>query len=166
MICCWRYFRWTMLYYLISYPRRPDIKYLLPWNLQTSPLFHFLDIMRSGRYWLTFQRNILPPYSGLKNKPSRKVGRKEGTRVQFPACFLKGLLFDLQDEGSTTYLWNVGVLPKYTALHPMNIILYIVTTVKISNPTVTNLEALQDVQNFLTNWESYWLFKKNPAPSS
>jgi hypothetical protein len=52
---------------------------------------------------------MLPPSSGSKNKPNKKLVRKQVTllTICFYAGFLHGLFFDPEDEGDV-FLQNVG----------------------------------------------------------
>jgi hypothetical protein len=68
-----------------------------------------------------FRRNISPPSSGSKGKPS-------SVSHWFSSGFLFGLLFDTED-GGYMFVRNVGLPPAYTALQPQKTVLCTLTAV-------------------------------------
>jgi hypothetical protein len=84
------------------------------------------NAMSSIESQLTFRRNTLSPFSGSKNKPSKKPAWKQATSrrispllaIFFHIGFLIGLDFDLENGGDI-FLQNVTRLSTdYTALQP------------------------------------------------
>jgi hypothetical protein len=61
-----------------------------------------------------FQRNMSPPSSGSKSKPSKKRADAEPSLLPASVGFLLGLLSDFE-EGGNIFLRNTGLYPNYTA---------------------------------------------------
>jgi hypothetical protein len=65
-----------------------------------------------------FQRNTLPPASGLKCKSSKNPAEECGK-----LSFLLGLLFD-PEGGGNAFLQNVGLCPNYIAIAIQKTVLF------------------------------------------
>jgi hypothetical protein len=65
---------------------------------------------------LMFRRNISPPYSGWKNKPSKKPAEADG-KLNW---VILGLLIDPED-GSDMFHLNFGLPANYTSLKPIRL---------------------------------------------